>query len=81
MDAWFQQKALKFERGRNSEKVVWQCIKDIRKGRREVEPVRATVVKDENDNTCTITVAQQERDERDTSANPESDLNVKDWAK
>ena len=43
-DAWFQRKASEAERGRNGGKVVWQCIRDIQRGRRGLVPVRSAVV-------------------------------------
>lgn len=60
-DAWFQQKALEAERGRNGGKLVWHCIRDIQKARRGLVPVRTATVKDEDSNTCTKMEAKQER--------------------
>ena len=52
-DNKFQRKALKAQRSRFEGKAVWRCVRDIQWGRRGLVPVRSTVVRDEEGNTCT----------------------------
>ena len=82
-DAWFQRKASEAERGRNGGKVVWQCIRDIQRGRRGLVPVRSAVVQDENGNSCTTTEAQQERWRRHFSKilNIQSDFDMEELSR
>ena len=49
---WFQQKALAAQGGRHGGKVVWQCIRDMKKGRRRLVPLRTASVVDEESNIC-----------------------------
>ena len=58
---WFLHKALEAEKGRHGGKLVWQCIRDIKRGRRGLVPARTAVVKDEEGNVCTTMESQQER--------------------
>ena len=42
-------------------KDVWQCIRDLQRGRRGRMPTRVVTVDDEDSRTCTTTVEQRER--------------------
>ena len=60
-NAWFQCKVLEAERGRQSGRLVWRCIRDIQRGRRGLVPVRSASVKDENGNVCMTFEVKSER--------------------
>ena len=47
-NAWFMRIAAAAQKGRNKGKVVWQCIRDIKRGRRGLVPMRTAVVRDED---------------------------------
>ena len=60
-NSWFLTKAQEAECGKHKGKVVWNCIRDIQRGRRGLVPMRAVVVKDEEGNPCKTPEAQQQR--------------------
>ena len=60
-NSWFQEKAEEAQRGRFGSKKVWQCIRDMQRGRRGMIPVRRATIKDEEGHLCTTTQEQQER--------------------
>ena len=44
---WFQEKAKEAQHGRFGSKKVWQCIRDMQRGKRGMVPIRRTTIKDE----------------------------------
>ena len=58
---WFRRVAAKVERERFGGKEVWQCIRDLQRGRRGRMPVRVVTVEDEDGRPCVTTSSQQER--------------------
>ena len=60
-NSWFHETAEEAQRGRFGSKKVWQCIRDMQRGRRGMIPVRRATIKDEEGHLCTTTQEQQER--------------------
>lgn len=60
-NAWFQKKAMEAQQGRFGSKKVWQCIRDMQRGRRGLVPIKRSTIKDEEGNLCTTVQEQQER--------------------
>ena len=60
-NAWFLEKAIEAQRGRNGGKLVWRCIRDIQRARRGHIPMRSAVVCDKQGNACTTPEEQQQR--------------------
>ena len=54
-------KASEAQRSRLGGKVVWRCIRDIRRGRRGLVSVRMATVMDEEENACNTPEQQQQR--------------------
>lgn len=60
-NTWFQGKAEEVQKERFGSKKVWQCIRDMQRGRSGLIPTRSTAVRDENGNSCTTIDAQNQR--------------------
>ena len=60
-NAWFQGKAEEAQRERFGGKKVWQCIRDMQRGRRGLVPTRSATVRDEGGQPCTTITAQHQR--------------------
>ena len=60
-DEWFKRKAQEAKKEKFGRKEVWQCIRDLQRGRRGRMPTRVVAVDDEDGRSCTTTTEQQER--------------------
>ena len=60
-EQWLSCKAEEAERGRHSGKILWRCIRDIKRGRRDLVPMLSSMVRDEEGNACFTSEEQQER--------------------
>ena len=60
-NAWFQSKAEEAQKERFGGKKVWQCIRDMRRGRHGLVPTRSATIRDENGNPCATTDTQHQR--------------------
>ena len=58
---WFKAKAAEAEKERFGGKRVWQCIRDMQRGRRGLLPSVNVTINDEDGNPCTSPAAQQQR--------------------
>ena len=58
---WFQNKADVVEQDKFGGKQVWNCIRDMQRGRRGRVPSRVITIHDENDILCESTVSQHQR--------------------
>jgi len=58
---WFQEKAATVEQGQFGGKLVWNCIRDMQRGRRGRVPSRVITIHDENNVPCVSTASQHQR--------------------
>ena len=61
---WFETKTEEAERQQFGGKKVWQCIRDMQRGRRGLLPSVSVTISDEDGNPCTSLSAQQQRWQR-----------------